>query len=119
MRILLIEDNKAILQSIEFLLKDAGHAVVTDDSGEEFESLVLAEQPDVILLDIWLPRQDGRELCKQLKERKETQEIPVVLLSAVSQNEAAVEYCRADGYIPKPFTIEQLLSAITQFEREG
>ena len=109
-RILIAEDERDIRDLIAFTLRFAGHEVVATNNGEEAYQAAIREIPDLILLDIRMPRMDGYEACTLIKAETSTQDIPVVFLSAKGQESevrAGME-AGAEEYILKPFSPDQL-----------
>lgn len=113
-KILLTDDEPNIVKVVSVRLKAAGYEVVAAYDGEEAMQQVKAEKPDLILLDLMLPKIDGYKVCQMLKADPHYQHIPVILFSAkaqVTDKEMGREY-GADGYIAKPFQPQQLLETI-------
>jgi CheY-like chemotaxis protein len=112
-KVLMIDDNEAILDSTRSLLEYLGFAMNTSTDAGYIDTLN-KDLPDLILLDILLINADGREVCQKLKLNKITKHIPVILLSAQSDDEVkeAAASCGAQGYILKPFKIETMLAVI-------
>ena len=109
-KILIAEDERDIRDLITFTLRFAGHDVVTAVNGEEAVNLVKETHPDLILMDVRMPKMTGYEACKVLKSDASTDSIPVVFLSAKGQ-EAEVQTGLEAGaveYILKPFSPDQL-----------
>jgi len=109
-KIVVAEDERDILELIRFVLEFNGFDVVTADNGEEAVRKVLTESPDLVLLDVRMPRMTGHQACQALKANPKTRQIPVVFLSARGQ-EADVKYGLSLGateYILKPFSPEEL-----------
>jgi DNA-binding response OmpR family regulator len=109
-KILIAEDERDIRELITFTLRFAGHQVIATSNGEEAYDAAMLEIPDLILLDVRMPRMSGYEACVQIKANKTTHKIPVVFLSAKGQESevrAGLE-SGADEYILKPFSPEQL-----------
>lgn len=109
-KIVVAEDERDILELIRFILEFNGFDVVTADNGEEAVRKVLTESPDLVLLDVRMPRMTGHQACQALKANPKTRQIPVVFLSARGQ-EADVKYGLSLGaaeYILKPFSPEEL-----------
>lgn len=109
-KILIAEDERDIRELITFTLRFAGHQVIATSNGEEACDAAMLEIPDLILLDVRMPRMSGYEACVQIKANKTTHKIPVVFLSAKGQESevrAGLE-SGADEYILKPFSPEQL-----------
>jgi DNA-binding response OmpR family regulator len=113
-RILVAEDERDIRDLISFTLNYNGHEVVVTTNGEEALAVTQNIQPDLVLLDIRMPRMTGYETCKQLKANAATHDIPVIFLSAKGQ-EAEVNLGFEVGaveYIVKPFSPDQLIEII-------
>ncbi len=109
-KILISEDEKDIRELIAFTLRFDGHEVISTSNGEEACQAALREIPDLILLDVRMPRMGGYQACEMIKANQSTQNIPVVFLSAKGQ-ESEVRSgfeAGADEYILKPFSPEQL-----------
>jgi DNA-binding response OmpR family regulator len=112
--ILIAEDEHDIRELITFTLKYAGYEVTSVTNGEEAFESALRLLPDLILLDVRMPRMTGYEVCEKIKSNAETQLIPVVFLSAKGQ-EAEVKTGLMSGaveYIVKPFAPEQLVERV-------
>jgi two-component system phosphate regulon response regulator PhoB len=105
MKILLAEDEPDIQFVAQIALEDEGHQIVTVDDGQAAVERALAERFDVILLDVMMPRLDGLGACRQLKANPHTRDIPVIFLTARSQQFEVEAGLRlgALGYIVKPF----------------
>ena len=113
-RILIAEDERDIRELITFTLKYAGHEVFSTSNGEEAYQMATQIIPDLIVLDVRMPRMTGYEVCEQIKSNGRTQDIPVVFLSAKGQ-ESEVKMgidVGADEYILKPFSPEQLVERV-------
>jgi DNA-binding response OmpR family regulator len=113
-KILIAEDERDIRELITFTLKFAGHEVIATTNGEEAYQMAQQSLPDLIVLDVRMPRMTGYEACEQIKANPTTQAIPVVFLSAKGQEsevKAGLE-CGADDYILKPFSPDQLIENI-------
>jgi DNA-binding response OmpR family regulator len=113
-KILISEDERDIRELITFTLKFAGHEVITTTNGEEAYNVATKELPDLILLDVRMPRMTGYEACKRLKATKNTEDIPVIFLSAKGQESEVKEGMEvgAEEYILKPFSPDQLTQKI-------
>lgn len=109
-KVLVAEDEQDILELIRFTLEFNGFEVVTASNGAEAVDRARKTKPDLILLDVRMPRMTGYEACQTLKAAPDTQAIPVVFLSARGQ-EADVQHglsLGATDYILKPFSPEEL-----------
>ena len=111
---LVVEDEESILELLRYNLDKAGFTVIPAGSGEDGLSLARRQQPDLILLDLMLPGMDGLEVCRLLKQRKETETIPVVMLTARGEESDIVAGLElgADDYLTKPFSPRVLLAHI-------
>ncbi|MDN3584063.1 response regulator [Mucilaginibacter flavus] len=112
-RILAVDDDKDILEVLQYILEDSGYEVETLADGHNLFNTIRQHHPDLILLDIMLGGLDGRELCKHLKQGKETHDIPVIMISASHDvSKTKHENGGPDDFIAKPFDIEVLLNSV-------
>jgi len=121
-KILVAEDEPDIRDLIAFTLRFAGHEVVTVDNGAEALETAPKEQPDLILMDVRMPRMTGYEACQRLKADPAVKDIPVVFLSAKGQEveiRAGMD-AGASEYLLKPFAPHELTDHVSQLlERFG
>jgi len=113
-KILIAEDEHDILDLITYTLNFAGYEVVAASDGEEAVQLALQEMPDLILLDVRMPRKTGYEACKAIKADEGTKDIPVMFISAKGQ-EAEIQagiQAGAVEYLLKPFSPDQLTARV-------
>lgn len=113
--ILIIEDDSAIRSILSITLKGAGYPIVKEaETGDEGLRLVKELKPSLVLLDLMLPGIDGFTVCKKIRESPETSSIPVIMLTARSEEEDVVRglECGADDYITKPFSRQVLLARV-------
>ena len=115
-KVMVIDDSKTIRRTAETLLKKEGFEVITATDGFEALSLIADHQPDLILLDIMMPRLDGYQTCALIKHHRVFRHTPVVMLSSKDGlfDRARGRVVGSDNYITKPFTREELLSVIEQ-----
>lgn len=113
-KILVADDDLAICEAVQFMLEEEGYRVETMLRGERLYKLD-KELPDLLLLDIWLSGQDGREICKYLKKKAATQHIPIIMISASRDMAESVNHAGADDFLAKPFKIDDLLDKIAAF----
>lgn len=113
-KILIVEDEKDIVKMLEYNLKKEGFRVITAYDGEEATDLATREHPDIVLLDLMLPGIDGLEVCKSLKAQNKSKDIPIIMLTAKSQEADKVLGLElgADDYVTKPFSPRELLARI-------
>lgn len=113
-KILIAEDERDIRDLITFTLKFAGHEVVATANGEEAYHTALSVHPDLIMMDVRMPKMTGYEACERLKQEETVKHIPVVFLSAKGQ-ESEVQTgisLGAEEYILKPFAPDQLVDRV-------
>ena len=113
-KVLIIEDNAANMKLAVFLLHSAGHTVLSATDAEAGLALARDEQPDLILMDIQLPRMDGLEATGLLKRADATRAIPVLALTALAMkgDEERIRAAGCDGYIAKPMRYQEFLTAM-------
>lgn len=113
-RILVVDDTKDVLQVVSRRLQSWGYEAITADSGEEGLRIAEEQVPDLILLDIMMPKLKGREVCARLKANPKTQKIPVIFLTALglADHVKAGMDLGAEDYIVKPFEPAELKDRI-------
>ncbi len=119
--ILIVEDDRDIVQMLEFNLQSEGYDTISALNGEDGLKLAKREKPDLIILDIMLPRLDGFEVCRLLKAADSTAETPIIILSAKSQETDKVLGLElgADDYVTKPFSPRELIARTRAILRRG
>ncbi|MDB4903169.1 MAG: response regulator [Mucilaginibacter sp.] len=112
-RILAVDDDKDLLEILQVILESSGYEVDVLSDGHYLFEKIKAHVPDLILLDIMLGNLDGRKLCKDVKTKEETHDIPVILISASHNVSGKMnENGAPDAFIEKPFDIKHLLDVI-------
>lgn len=113
-KILIVEDEKDIVKMLEYALKKEGFTVVSVRNGLEAVNTAERERPDLVLLDLMLPGMGGLDVCKSLKSDRKTSGIPVIILTAKSQEIDKVIGLElgADDYMTKPFSPRELMARI-------
>jgi len=116
-KVVVIDDSKTIRRTAETLLKKAGCEVITATDGFESLSKVMEHQPNIIFVDIMMPRLDGYQTCALIKNNQTFKKIPVVMLSSKDGlfERARSRIVGAEHYMTKPFTREELLSTIKAY----
>lgn len=115
-KILVAEDEKDIRDLLSFTLQFAGHTVITVSNGEEAWQAAPSVMPDLILMDVRMPRMTGYEACQRIKADPQTTHIPVVFLSAKGQ-EAEIQQglqAGASEYLLKPFAPDELTRRVAE-----
>lgn len=120
-RILVVEDEPDILEVVSYNLKNAGFEIVALDNGEAAVFQVEDLRPDLIVLDLMLPGMDGLEVCRTVKQREATKHIPVVMLTAKTEEVDRIVGLElgADDYVVKPFSPRELVLRIKAILRRS
>ncbi|KAF5070881.1 response regulator [Anaerotignum sp.] len=110
-KILIVDDEKNIVDIIAFNLKKEGYNILRAGDGAEGVRLTMEENPDLILLDIMMPKMDGYEACKKIREKKNT---PIIMLTARAEELDKVLGLElgADDYVTKPFGVRELMARV-------
>jgi len=114
--ILVVDDDESILEVVQIVLESEGYAVQTAMNSAFLQQLASQPMlPDLILLDVLLSGEDGREISQQLKANARLQHIPVVMLSAHSDASKMANAGGADAFLEKPFDVDVLLDMVQQY----
>ncbi len=110
-KILVVDDEKAIVDILKFNLQREGYNVVTAYNGEEGLQVFEREKPDLVLLDIMMPKMDGLQVCKTIRNKYDT---PIIMLTAKAEEVDKVLGLElgADDYVTKPFSVRELMARI-------
>lgn len=119
MRILLIEDEPAVVRTLERGLRAHGHTIMSAENGEDGVKMVASEPPDLVLLDIALPGLDGHQTLARLRSLR--QDLPILMLTARDDlsNKVSALDAGADDYLTKPFALEELVARIRAMTRRS
>ena len=114
-KIFIADDDQDILEIISMILRTKNYDVQATSDANDIFNLNDSDLPDLILMDIWMSGLDGREICRCLKNDDHTKDIPFIFISANSKIEEITKEYKADGYIAKPFEMQELLSKINSY----
>lgn len=119
--ILVVDDEPDLVELIAYNLEQQGHAVITAGDGNTALSLAKSRQPDLVVLDVMMPELNGVEVAKRLRSQTETASMPIIMLTAKSEETHELEGldAGADDYITKPFSMQVLLARITALTRRA
>ena len=120
-RVLICDDDPAILRVLQVNLEVEGYETLLAHHGEEAVEVATAEHPDLVILDIMMPRMDGYQTCNALKANDSTKDIPVVFLSAKAQD-ADIEKGKSydvEDYLTKPFDPDTLIEVVERVLSKG
>jgi len=120
-KVLIIEDDRDIVEMLEYHLQEAGYETVSALNGRDGIALATKQQPDLIILDIMLPIVDGFEVCRTLKKDDMAAHVPIIILSAKSQETDKIIGLElgADDYVTKPFSPRELIARTKAVLRRG
>lgn len=114
-KILIVDDDREMVELIELFLSNAGFLTISAFSGEEALEKTFQQKPDLILLDIMMPKIDGWEVLRRIKNDPDVQNTPVAFITARTQNidkMIGLSVMKAAGYITKPFSKQELLTEV-------
>ena len=117
---MIIDDSKTIRKSAETLLSKEGCNVLTAEDGFEALALIAEHKPDIIFVDIMMPRLDGYQTCTLIKNNRQFRDTPVIMLTSKDSifDKARGRIVGSEEYLTKPFTRDDLLQAINRHGRE-
>ncbi|TKJ29388.1 MAG: response regulator [Chloroflexi bacterium B3_Chlor] len=125
-KILLVDDDPDFVEATKIVLESAPYDVAVAYNGEEALQKVSEVNPDLIILDIIMPEQDGFKVCEALKSDPELAQIPVIMLTSLSQRMGETAFSLTDGmmleaddYVDKPVTPDELLNRVKKFLERG
>uniref|UniRef100_A0A7V4G8T9 Response regulator n=1 Tax=Desulfobacca acetoxidans TaxID=60893 RepID=A0A7V4G8T9_9BACT len=117
--VLIVDDDPDLVETVGMLLESKGFEVGKAYDGIEGEEAIKKRRPDVLVLDVMMPRKNGYQLCRELKSNNWTKDIPVILLTAVGEAVPTTTYTHAEGmsteaedFIPKPVDAATLVEAV-------
>ena len=113
-KILVVDDSKTAMFMVTTILRKGPYTVITADDGQRAVEVATSERPDLILMDVIMPRMTGFEACRELKQREDTKAIPVILVTTRGE-EDNVETSFASGcndYVTKPINAQELLAKV-------
>ena len=113
-RILVVDDDEGIVEVVQMVLEDEGYEVGICMDSESLRQQLAKKLPDLILLDVLLAGEDGRDICQSLKQGRRTQHIPVIMLSAHADAEVIADAGGADDFLEKPFYVDALVDIVAR-----
>lgn len=115
-QILVADDEPAVLRSLEFILKKEGYKVLTAVNGQEAYDLASANLPDLVLLDVQMPRMDGNQVCRQLRDEEASAHLYIIMITAKGQESDRVNSLEsgANEFITKPFSPRKVIARVKE-----
>ena len=116
-KILVVDDSKTAMHIVTTILKKAPYELVTAHDGQQAIEMAVAEHPDLILMDVVMPRKTGFEACRELKHRDDTKSIPVILVTTrgEEQNVETGFESGCNDYVTKPVNAQELLAKVRDY----
>lgn len=116
-KVMVIDDSNTIRRSAEIFLKNAGYAVILAEDGFDALSKIADQHPQIIFIDIMMPRLDGYQTCSLIKRNDRFKSTPVIMLSSKDGlfDRARGRMAGSDEYLTKPFTQETLVAAVNEY----
>ena len=111
-KILLVDDNKDLLQIVQIILKGQGYETILASCIDEACTKIRIYKPVLILMDVFISDEDGREFCCQLKNNNETRDIRVIMMSGFDNNLGMMGWIGADDFMQKPFDYNDLVGRV-------
>jgi two-component system alkaline phosphatase synthesis response regulator PhoP len=119
--ILVVDDDPDLVEAVSMRLESESYQVTKAYDGEEAWDCIKEDRPDLVILDVMMPRKDGYRICEEIKKSDEYKDIVVVLLTAVAEAVTSTTYTHmdakntlADDYIPKPIELGKLMEIVTE-----
>ncbi len=111
-KIVIVDDSLELLEVLKYFLEEKGFEVETVTKRQELIYIIKSSSPDLIILDIYLQGEDGREICKELRKQEETKYLCILMFSASAKVLTHFKEYGADGYIEKPFGLNEMVAKI-------
>lgn len=120
-KILIADDEPNIMISLEYLLKREGFDVTLARDGQEAVEAIVRDPPDLVLLDVMMPRKTGLEVCQEIRENPDLQDVLIVLLTAKGRDTDIAKGMAmgADAYVTKPFSTRDLVTTVRNMLKSG
>lgn len=115
-QILVADDEPALLRSLEHILKKEGYKVLTATNGQEAYDLASANLPDLVMLDIQMPRMDGNEVCRKLRDEPASSGLYIIMVTAKGQESDRINSLEsgANEYITKPYSPRKVIARVKE-----
>lgn len=111
-KILILDDSIDLLEILKYFLEQKEYEVEIVNRQEDLLPTIKSFSPDLIIIDVWLQGDDGREICKELRNNVETKYLCILLFSASAKNLKNFKECGANGFIEKPFGLNEIVTKI-------
>jgi len=114
-KLLICDDDVDIVEMLEIVLDDISYEIITETNSKKVLELISNTHPHLVLMDLWMPVISGDQILKHMREDKSLASIPVVIMSAAPDGKEIALKAGANGYIPKPFDVDELVQRVNEF----
>jgi CheY-like chemotaxis protein len=111
-KILICDDDEGILEMLEMVLEDSGYTIIPERNSLNLYTLIEKEQPDLLLLDLWMPVLSGDQVLRTLKNNPDTKNMPVIVISASTEGQRIAADAGANEFVAKPFDVAKLITKV-------
>jgi len=111
-KIIICDDDEGIIDVLEMILEEVGHTVISVNDSLKVQSVIDKEQPDLLILDLWMPRLSGQEVLRQLRSNSGHDKLRVIVISASRDGEQIANTAGANQFIAKPFDLNNILDSV-------
>ncbi|MEN4761150.1 MULTISPECIES: response regulator [unclassified Chryseobacterium] len=111
-KVMVCDDHQSILDVVQLMLESSGFEVITEVDSTKLISRIKKSNPDILLLDLWMPSLSGEEILKLIRTDDEIVNLPVIVLSASANGDDIAKDAGADSFVPKPFDMDDLIGKI-------
>ncbi|MFD0765128.1 PleD family two-component system response regulator [Mucilaginibacter lutimaris] len=111
-KIMICDDDEGILDLLEMVFNDEGYETVPEINSLNIASIITKENPDLLVLDLWMPVLSGDQVLKALRNNPETKDLPVIVISASGDGKTIAMNAGANDFLAKPFDLDQLLGRV-------
>lgn len=111
-KILVCDDDPGILEMLELILEETGHIIIPEQNSLNVKSILQKENPDLLLLDLWMPVISGDQILLAVRSNPKTTSLPVIIFSASKDGAEIAQRSGATAFVAKPFDIDELFSTI-------
>lgn len=116
-KILICDDDEGILDMLEMVFEDSPYTIIPEQNSLNVHSIVESQHPDLVILDLWMPVLSGDQVLRSLRKHPETENLPVIIISASREGEQIASNAGATGFISKPFDFDELMKMVDGYIR--
>lgn len=109
---MICDDDEGIIDVLEMILDEVGHTVISVNDSLKVQAAIDQEQPDLLILDLWMPRLSGQEVLKHLRKHSANHQLKVIVISASRDGEQVAVDAGANQFIAKPFDLKNILESV-------